>query len=76
MLTLPLDPSADPTPDALLAFLTQCQAASVRDGHGKLASISLAVDALDPLAVLNAASLRTASANKADGEISALSNNA
>ncbi len=35
-----------------MAFLRQCRDAAVRDGHAKLVSISLAVDALDPLAVL------------------------
>jgi len=36
----------------LLAFLGECRAAASRDGRAKLVSISLAVDALDPLAVL------------------------
>ncbi len=49
---LSLDPSANPTPLALQAFLAQCQAAASRDGQPRIASISLAVDALDPLAVL------------------------
>ncbi len=52
MTILPLHPAEHATPDALRAFLAQCQAAAVRDGNAKLASISLAVDALDPLAVL------------------------
>lgn len=52
MTILPLRPAENATPEALLAFLTQCRDAAVRDGHAKLVSISLAVDALDPLAVL------------------------
>lgn len=52
MTILPLNPTENASPEALLAFLAQCRAAAVRDGHAKLVSISLAVDALDPLAVL------------------------
>ena len=52
MTILPLHPADNATPEALFAFLTECRAAAVRDGHSKLISISLAVDALDPLAVL------------------------
>jgi menaquinone-specific isochorismate synthase len=52
MTILPLDPAANATPAALHAFLEQCQAAARRDEREKLVSISLAVDALDPLAVL------------------------
>ncbi|MBL9209471.1 MAG: isochorismate synthase [Opitutaceae bacterium] len=52
MLVLPLHPANDASPEALMAFLRQCRDAAVRDGHAKLVSISLAVDALDPLAVL------------------------
>src|SRR4051812_23089785 len=52
MTILPLDPLANASPAALLAFLRQCQESAVRDGRPKLVSISLAVDALDPLAVL------------------------
>ncbi|HWA86274.1 MAG TPA: isochorismate synthase [Opitutus sp.] len=52
MTILPIDPSANATPEALRAFLGQCREAAARDGHPKLVSISLAVDALDPLAVL------------------------
>lgn len=52
MTILPLDPAANATPEALQAFLGECRAAAVRDGRAKLVSISLAVDALDPLAVL------------------------
>ena len=52
MTILPLDPVANATPEALHAFLGQCRTAAQRDGRAKLVSISLAVDALDPLAVL------------------------
>lgn len=52
MTILPLHPADDASPEALQAFLGECRAAAVRDGHAKLVSISLAVDALDPLAVL------------------------
>ncbi|MEY2882205.1 MAG: hypothetical protein RLZZ15_4585 [Verrucomicrobiota bacterium] len=52
MTILPLQPADNASPEALLAFLGQCRAAAVRDNHAKLVSISLAVDALDPLAVL------------------------
>jgi len=49
---LPLDPAANRTPGALRAFLVQCQAAAARAGRAQLVSISISVDALDPLAVL------------------------
>src|SRR5436190_6088450 len=52
MTILPLNPAENASPDVLRAFLGECRAAAVRDGHAKLVSISLAVDALDPLAVL------------------------
>lgn len=52
MTILPLNPAENASPDALLAFLGECRAAAQRDGRAKLVSISLAVDALDPLAVL------------------------
>ncbi|MCX6951402.1 MAG: isochorismate synthase [Verrucomicrobia bacterium] len=52
MTILPIHPAENASPDALLAFLTQCRDAAARDGRAKLVSISLAVDALDPLAVL------------------------
>ncbi|MBS0663539.1 MAG: isochorismate synthase [Verrucomicrobia bacterium] len=52
MTILPLHPADNASPEALRAFLAQCHAAAVRDGRPKLVSISLAVDALDPLAVL------------------------
>jgi len=52
MTILPLDPTANATPEALRVFLQQCREAARRDGKPKLVSISIAVDALDPLAVL------------------------
>ena len=52
MTILPIHPAQNASPDALRAFLTQCRDAAVRAGQAKLVSISLAVDALDPLAVL------------------------
>lgn len=52
MTILPIHPAQNASPDALQAFLTQCRDAATRDGRAKLVSISLAVDALDPLAVL------------------------
>lgn len=52
MTILPINPAANANPAALRAFLEQCQAAAARAGRAKLVSISLAVDALDPLAVL------------------------
>ncbi len=52
MTILPLNPAENASPEALRSFLQQCQAAALRAGHPQLVSISLAVDALDPLAVL------------------------
>jgi menaquinone-specific isochorismate synthase len=52
MKVLPIHPAENASPDALHAFLAQCRAAAARDGRPRLVSISLAVDALDPLAVL------------------------
>ena len=52
MTILPLHPADQASPEALRAFLGQCRDAARRDGRTKLVSISLAVDALDPLAVL------------------------
>jgi menaquinone-specific isochorismate synthase len=49
---VPLDPLADASPAALGGFLAQCQAAAKARGVPQLASISLEVSALDPLAVL------------------------
>jgi menaquinone-specific isochorismate synthase len=52
MTILPLHPAENASPEALGAFLAQCREAARKDGRTKLVSISLAVDALDPLAVL------------------------
>ncbi|MDR1279857.1 MAG: transposase [Opitutaceae bacterium] len=52
MTILPIHPAGNATPEALGAFLEKCREMAVRDGRAKLASITLAVDALDPLAVL------------------------
>jgi menaquinone-specific isochorismate synthase len=52
MTILPLDPAANATPDALRAFLAGCEAAAAARGRPQLVSISISVDALDPLAVL------------------------
>ncbi len=52
MTILPLDPASNATPGALRAFLEQCRAAAEKDGRTRLASISIEVAPLDPLAVL------------------------
>src|SRR4051812_28308799 len=52
MTILPLHPAQNASPAALQAFLAQCRESARRDGRAKLVSISLAVGALDPLAVL------------------------
>ena len=52
MTILPLHPADNASPAALQAFLAQCQSATIKDGRPRLVSISLVVDALDPLAVL------------------------
>src|SRR3954469_9657343 len=52
MTILPLHPAQNASPEALRAFLVQCRQSARRDGRPKLVSISLAVEALDPLAVL------------------------
>src|SRR4051812_46020623 len=52
MTILPLNPAQNASPEALHAFLAQCREAARKDRRTKLVSISLAVDALDPLAVL------------------------
>ena len=53
MTILPLHPADNSSsPEALRDFLARCQAEVRRSGRPRLVSISLAVDALDPLAVL------------------------
>lgn len=52
MKTPPIDPTGSATPEALRDFLTQCAAAARAAGRPQLVSISMAVENLDPLAVL------------------------
>ncbi|HZP59630.1 MAG TPA: isochorismate synthase [Opitutaceae bacterium] len=52
MTILPLDPAANATPAALYGFLSACRDAAAARGRPQLASISIEVEALDPLAVL------------------------
>jgi len=49
---LPLDPAANASAEALRGFLEQCRQAAIQVGREQLVSISMEVDALDPLAVL------------------------
>ena len=52
MTILPVNPTENVTPESLRAFLGQCQDLARETGRPQLVSISLAVDQLDPLAVL------------------------
>lgn len=52
MKLLPVNPTENVTPESLRAFLRQCCALAREAGRPQLVSISLAVDHLDPLAVL------------------------
>ncbi len=52
MTILPLNPAENQTPEKLRVFLEQCRAAAQAAGRPQLVSISVAVDDLDPLAVL------------------------
>jgi menaquinone-specific isochorismate synthase len=52
MITLPVNPTENATPESLGAFLRQCCDLARKAGRPQLVSISLAVDQLDPLAVL------------------------
>jgi menaquinone-specific isochorismate synthase len=54
VIILPIHPAENASPEALVAFLRQCRDAANGDGRPRLVSISLAVGALDPLAVLEA----------------------
>lgn len=54
MTILPLNPTENASPEALIAFLRQCREAARSDGRERLVSISIKVGALDPLAVLEA----------------------
>jgi menaquinone-specific isochorismate synthase len=49
---LELDPVAHASPDALLAFLSECRDAAAQSGRPTLVSITIQVESLDPLAVL------------------------
>ncbi|MFN5561984.1 MAG: hypothetical protein ACK5CF_14645 [Opitutaceae bacterium] len=50
MKILPVNPADNASPERLAAFLEQCREVARRDRHGKLVSIAVAVEALDPLA--------------------------
>jgi menaquinone-specific isochorismate synthase len=50
--TPPVNPTASATPEALREFLASCAAAARAAGRPQLVSISMTVDSLDPLAVL------------------------
>lgn len=52
MKILPVNPTENVTPESLRAFLEQCRVLARDAGKPQLVSISLAVDHLDPLAVL------------------------
>ncbi|HET7537294.1 MAG TPA: chorismate-binding protein, partial [Candidatus Didemnitutus sp.] len=52
MRTLPLNPTDNQTPEALRAFFGECADAARTTGRPQLVSISVAVESLDPLAVL------------------------
>jgi menaquinone-specific isochorismate synthase len=52
MTILPLDAAGSRTPEALRGFLGECRASAARQGGSQLVSISIEVDTLDPLAVL------------------------
>lgn len=52
MKRLPVNPTENVTPGSLRAFLEQCSSLAREAGRPQLVSISLAVDYLDPLAVL------------------------
>jgi len=49
---LPLDPVSNASPEALTAFLAECRESAVESGRPRLVSITIAVESLDPLAVL------------------------
>lgn len=52
MKRLPVNPTDNASPEALRAFLGECAAAARVAGRPQLVSISMAVESLDPLAVL------------------------
>jgi menaquinone-specific isochorismate synthase len=49
---LELDPAAHASPEALSAFLSECRDAAAQSGRPTLVSITIQVESLDPLAVL------------------------
>jgi menaquinone-specific isochorismate synthase len=49
---LPLDPVANQSPEALGGFLSDCRDSAAEAGRPKLVSITIQVESLDPLAVL------------------------
>lgn len=52
MKHLPVNPTDNPTPEALRAFLGECAELARGAGRPQLVSISMGVESLDPLAVL------------------------
>lgn len=52
MTILSIDPRENASPEALHSFLQQCQHIAVEKRHAQLVSITLEVEPLDPLAVL------------------------
>ena len=52
MKILPVNPTENVTPESLRAFLLQCVGLAAAAGRPQLVSISLLVEDLDPLAVL------------------------
>ncbi len=54
MKVLPLNPAENASPEALLGFLRQCQSEAREADTEVLVSISITVEAMDPLAVLEA----------------------
>jgi menaquinone-specific isochorismate synthase len=49
---LPLDPAAHASPQVLHEFLSECRSAAAQSGRPVLVSITIQVESLDPLAVL------------------------
>jgi menaquinone-specific isochorismate synthase len=49
---LPLDPVSNASPEALTGFLAECRDMAVQSGRPVLVSITIQVESLDPLAVL------------------------
>jgi menaquinone-specific isochorismate synthase len=49
---LPLDPVTQASPEALVGFLAECRDSAAQAGRPRLVSITIQVESLDPLAVL------------------------